>query len=361
MWVGVFRSLVLGLCIFVGSAHGSTVLFLNPGHAAEPFWSSYSQFMQVAADQLGMDLTIQYSERVPSLTVDNARAALHSARPPDYLVFVNEQSVGPQILRMAQGTRVKVFMVNNGLTPGQAQLISENQRHYAPLLGSLLTNDEQAGYLMLNQLVAAHGPLAPGQALDLLAFSGVAQTPASILREQGMRRALAEHPQVHLRQRVYGAWDRERAYQQAGQLLKRYPRTALVWSANDEMAFGAMRALQEQGRMPGKDVLFSAVNTSPQTLQARIDGRLSVLFGGHFTLGGWALVLLHDDALGVDFSRHGGRDRSVESLRNLDPATARQLLAHGVGPGHPIDFNAMSAKGKPVGYRYPFSLDAVLP
>ena len=75
-------------------------------------------------------------------------------------------------------------------------------------------------------------------------------------------------------------------------------KVSLVWSANDEMAFGAMQAYSETGGVPGKDALFSAVNSSPTALQALLDGRLSVLVGGHFTLGGWALVELHDRGSG---------------------------------------------------------------
>ncbi|NER59183.1 ethanolamine ammonia-lyase, partial [Pseudomonas sp. MAFF212428] len=48
--------------------------------------------------------------------------------------------------------------------------------------------------------------------------SGLKHTPAAQLREQGMQRALAEFPGVRLRQLVYGAWSRERAYEQAQQL-----------------------------------------------------------------------------------------------------------------------------------------------
>jgi len=199
---------------------------------------------------------------------------------------------------MAQGSGVKLLLVNNALTASQAQW--REAQTDVDEIGTLVAEDDTAGYLMLNDLLRQRGPVAPGHTLDLLAFSGAQHTPAAQLREQGLHRALAEHPEVRLRQLVYGEWSRERAFEQATQLFKRYPRTALVWSANDEMALGAMRALQNSGRTPGKDVLFSAVNSSPQILRARLDGRLSTLVAGHFTLGGWAMVLIHDDANGVD-------------------------------------------------------------
>ena len=161
---------------------------------------------------------------------------------------------------------------------------------------------------------------------------------------------------MRLRQLVYGEWNRLRAYEQATQMLKRYPQSALVWSANDEMALGAMQALQDSGRVPGKDVLFSAVNSSPQILAARLDGRLSTLVAGHFTLGGWAMVLIHDEAKGVDIGALGGRNRQQALFQLIDVAQARRLM----GPMRSVEFRALSAVGKPPSYRYPFSLQLLL-
>ncbi|MNI11161.1 ABC transporter periplasmic-binding protein YtfQ precursor [compost metagenome] len=347
--------LVLG----AGYGHGAraeSVLFLNPGEVDEAFWVSYSQFMQAAATDLGIDLRIVYSRRMPELTVAQARQALQGPNRPDYLVFANEQYIAPQVLRLAKGSGVKLFMVNASLTANQMSLLGERPDR----LGSLVPNDEEGGYLMAKELIRQHRPVAPGQVIELLAFSGLKITPSAQLREQGMLRALAEHPEVRLRQMVYGGWTRKRAYEQAKLLRHRYPNVSLVWSANDEMAFGAMQAYTEAGSVPGKDVLFSAVNTSAAALQAKVDGRLSALVGGHFTLGGWALVQLHDIDRGVDISRYGGRDRQIALLQLIDTDTARRLLAMGDSPDYGVNFRKLSAKGRPASWRYPFNLQTLM-
>ncbi|UVK96784.1 ABC transporter substrate-binding protein [Pseudomonas sp. B21-048] len=356
-----FYGVVLTLGVVLGpGAQAASVLFLNPGNSQETFWVSYSQFMQTAAKDLGMDLRIRYSERNAETTLKQAREALQGPDRPDYLVFVNELYVAPEILRLARGSGVKLFMVNNGLTPDQNRLLGAQPDKYPDWLGSLVPNNEEGGYLMLKELIRLHRPVAPGQVIDLVAFSGLKLTPASQLREKGMMRALAEHPEVRLRQVVYGGWSRQRAYEQARLLFKRYPQTSLVWSANDEMAFGAMQAYAEMGGQPGKDVLFSAVNNSPGALQALLDGLLSVLLGGHFTLGGWALVQLHDYDQGVDVSQYGGRDRQIPLLQLIDRAQAKRLLALSTTQDYGVDFQKLSAKGRPTSYRYPFSLQTLM-
>jgi len=347
--------MVVGPC-----AQAASVLFLNPGTPTEAFWASYSQFMQAAATDLGMDLRIQYSDRVSENTIRQAREALQGDHRPDYLVFVNEQYIAPEVLRLAKGSGVKLFMVNNALTADQMKLIGARPDKYPDLLGSLVPNDEEGGYLMLKELIRQHGPVAPGQTIELLAFSGLKVTPSAQYREKGLRRALAEHPEVRLRQLVYGGWTRQRAYEQARLLFKRYPQTSLVWAANDEMAFGVMQAYVEAGGVPGKGVLFGAINNSPEALQALLDRRLSVLLGGHFSLGGWALVQLHDYDEGVDISQYGGRDRQIPLLQLIDRAQARRLLAMGATQDFGVDFHKLSAKGRPASWRYPFTLQTLM-
>lgn len=351
----MFKALCQSVCLalpLAASAQPASVVFLNPGLSNETFWTSYTRFMQAAADELGMTLRVEYSERRADLALARARAILSAAQRPDYLVLVNEQYVAPEIMRLTRGTGVKLLLVNNGLTASQVRSIEAQPDKYAEPLGTLTTNDEQAGFQMLHQMVAQlprdSGPV------DLVAFAGVKTTPASQLREKGMRQALADFPQVRLRQVVYGGWNRQRAYEQAQQLLDRYPATRLVWSANDEMAFGAMQAFEEAGRKPGRDVVFSAVNSSPEALRARIDGRLGVLMGGHFALGGWAMVMLHDDAQGLALNRDGLREHSLPMLQSIDQAKARRWLKLLEQADYGVDFQRYSAQGRPPGYQYPF-------
>ncbi|TDF81866.1 ABC transporter substrate-binding protein [Pseudomonas sp. H9] len=353
----MLKALCQSLCLslpLAASAQAASVVFLNPGYSNETFWVSYSNFMQAAAKDLGMQLRIKYSERRSELALTQAREVLEGNERPDYLVLVNEQYVAPEIIRLSRGSGVKLFLVNNGLTHDQAALIADHPDKYPPLLGTLVGNDEQAGYQMLKELIALRTQTAGNRPIELLAFSGVKTTPAAQLREQGMRRALAEHPQVRLRQVVYGGWGQQRAYEQAQLLLKRYPNIDLVWSANDEMAFGAMQAFVEAGRTPGKDVLFSAVNSSAQALQARIDGQLSVLMGGHFSLGGWAMVLLHDDAMNLPIDRDGLRNHQAPVLQLIDPMRAQRWLKFLDQPDYGLDFSRFSAQGQHRDYRYPF-------
>lgn len=338
------------------AGRSASVVFLNPGYSTEPFWVGYSDFMQAAADDLGMQLQIVYGERDSKRLLVQARRVLESPQRPDYLLFVNEEYVGPQLLRLFAASPIKLFSLHSTLTPEQQQIVGGTREHYRNWIGSLVPNDEEAGYLMAKALIAKRG----GRPGVMLAFSGVRHTPSATLRENGLKRALAEHAEIKLQQLVYGEWARQRAYEQAQALLQRYPEANLVWSANDEMAFGAMRAAQELGRQPGRDLSFSALNNSEEVLQARISGRLCVLVGGHFTLGGWAMVMLHDYHAGKDFVGRGGKDRVAPLFSLLDDRLAARLAKRLQVPGYGLDFRRFSAVYRPGIEDYSFSLEPLL-
>lgn len=333
-------------------AHATSVVFLNPGFSNERFWVDYSAYMQDAAHDLGMQLRVIYGDRDPHKIIGSAREVLQGAQKPDFLVFVNEQYVGPEVLRLSADSGVKLFALHSTLTPEQQALAGGSREKYSNWIGSLVPNDEEAGYLMGQALMA----LAAEQGAELVAFSGIKQTPSATLREVGMRRALADHPHIRLRQVLYGEWKEQRAYEQAKALLPRYPAVSLIWSANDEMAFGVMRAAQEQGRV----LHYTALNNSQRVLQARIDGQVSVLAGGHFILGGCAMVMLHDYAAGLDFAERGGKDQQARLFRLLDGKQAGRLLLHVDDGGKSLDFRRFSATRNPRMRHYEFSIDALL-
>ena len=285
--------LVVMVACWLSPAGAASVVFLSPGHATDGYWAAYARFMQAAANRLDITLTVRYSNRDTRQLLELARDALQGPDRPDYLLFSNELNVAPEILRLSEQSNVKLFAVNNTLTDDQIRILGDLSQRYPRFLGSLVGNDEEGGYLTAKYLITRSPVAKSAQMSEMLAFSGTNNTPVSLKREQGMYRALAEHPEIRLRQIVLGGWRRDRAYEQARVLLKRYPNINLIWAANDLMAFGAMDAARETGREPGKDIMFSAINWSPPSLEA-MHGRLTALVGGHFMLGGLAMVLVHD-------------------------------------------------------------------
>ncbi|HEX8536538.1 MAG TPA: substrate-binding domain-containing protein, partial [Cystobacter sp.] len=141
-------------------------------------------------------------------------------------------------------------------------------------------------------------------------------------------------------------------------LLRRYPELQAVWAANDDLAMGALQALEEAGRRPGEDVLVGGIDWTPEALEAVRAGRLVTSLGGHFLEGAWALVLLSD--------HHQGRDFASERLdwsTAFLPATRANVAGYLELLARPdweaFDFRAFSKAANPRLKHYDFSLQTL--
>ncbi len=71
-----------------------------------------------------------------------------------------------------------------------------------------------------------------------------------------------------------GDFARDKGRQVMETLLQAHPDVTAVYAHNDEMAIGAIAALQAAGKTPGKDVIVVSIDGEKDALQAIIDGKL---------------------------------------------------------------------------------------
>lgn len=362
----------LGLC-WLGPAWAMSVAFINPGKPDEAYWASASAAMAQAARSLGVTLEVHYANRdhVQALTLARQLAArapasapgaprspVPSARP-DYVIFTNDYGTGPEILRILEGSGIRSFMAFSAVHGRSREETGAPRTRHRLWLGSLEPQAEEAGYLTARALIARAKAAGAARAADgklqLLAIAGDRSTPSSIARNAGMERAVAETKDVVLVQQVFGDWRRDKAAEQAAWLYRRYPAARLVWAGNDLMALGAMDAWRARGGQPGKDAWFSGINTSEEAFASLRSGALSVLAGGHFMTGAWALVMLFDHAHGVDFDTEG-LEQEQPMFVLFDARLAQRLAQRLLDPAHPLDYRRYSKALNPQRQHYDFSL-----
>ncbi len=318
--------------LLVLPAWAMSVAFINPGMSDEAYWLTAARAMEAAARSLDVRLEVLYAERQHPRTLEIARQiiARPAAERPDYVVFSNDYATGPELLRLFDAAGIPTFLAFSGISDPADRIVTGRPRErYKRWLGSLEPHAEDSGYLTARALIA-HGRRAGARAADgklhLVAIGGDRSTPSSLRRSEGMRKAVAEAPDVVLEQEVFAAWKRDKAAEQAAWLYQRYPAARLVWAGSDQMAFGAMQTWEQRGGQPGKDAWFSAVNTSREAMEAIGTGRLMALAGGHFIVGAWAVVMLYDYHRGRDFAADEGLELDQSMFTLFSPAEAERFL-----------------------------------
>lgn len=355
--------LAIALLVPYAEAADFSVVFINPGRADEPYWRSVTRFMQPAAQQLDINLEVLYAERDHLKMIELMKQIVLRPKKPDYVILVNEKLVGGEMLKLAERTGIKAIFAYSSFEGEQLIEFGVPRQKYKRWLGSITPNSFEAGRLTAEELVRQalkHHVVADDGKVHIVAIAGDKATPTGTQRLEGALEVLSKHPSVVFEQTVYGNWDRARAKEQAQGLLVRYPKLNAFWVASDLMAYGAIDAAETAGRTAGKDVLFSAINNSPEVLQARIKGRISSLAGGHFTAGAWALVMLYDYHHGKDF-KPLGLELRMPLFSLIDAELAERFLTRfGNENFSAVDFRRFSRHLHPQLRKYEFSLPAAL-
>ena len=316
------------------------VIFINPGRSDEPFWRSVTRFMQPAAQQLDIGLEVQYAERDHLKMIELVKEAVARKKKPDYLMIVNEKLAAGEMMKLAEQAGVKTLTVLNTFEGDQAKEFGHPREKYRHWIGSMIPNASDAGRLTAEEL----------------ARQARKRGVVSVQRLESALEAFQADKQVVVEQVVYGNWERIRAKEQAEALFLRYPKLKAIWAASDLMTFGAMDAAEAAGRKPGTDLLFSAINNSPQVLQARAQERIAALAGGHFTAAGFGLVMLYDYHHGKDFKSQGLELRMPLFVLLDEERAQRFLTRFGNEDFSAVDFRQFSLHLHPNQHTYRFSL-----
>nr|WP_309249487.1 ABC transporter substrate-binding protein [Paraburkholderia sp. CNPSo 3272] len=95
-----------------------------------------------------------------------------------------------------------------------------------------------------------------------------------------------------------GDFSRDKGRQVTETLIQAHPDADVLYTHSDEMAMGALAALEAAGRKPGKDVLVVSIDGSRTAVQAIADGKIGAICGCSPFFGPKAFDALADYAAG---------------------------------------------------------------
>ncbi|PKR56115.1 ABC transporter substrate-binding protein [Thalassospira marina] len=290
------------------TAHMPRVAFINPGFGSKGFWKDVSETMHAAAKQFGFEIVEFDSDRQWPLMAQNANRVFAMDPPPDYIIASNEHQQGGRIIIEANTRHIPIFMLLNDLTDEQkARLGHAGGKKLPYWIATLTPDNKKAGYDIARSLVVADEKLHPDETdrdICLLSLTGDWNTPASLDRIAGLDLALADFPVLDEKRRLVANWSYDEAYKRTAGWL---PEGCLdaVWAANDDIARGAIAAIEDTGKVAGKDVVVGGLNWSAQGLKLVKEGKMTMTHGGHFLAGAWIMVMLNDFHNGVDLQGKG--------------------------------------------------------
>ncbi|MBK7003088.1 MAG: ABC transporter substrate-binding protein [Rhodoferax sp.] len=345
------------------------VVFLNPATRSDFWWNTCTSFMQAAANDLGVELKVYYADRSAALMLQQADEALAGAVKPHFIVMQNLKKTAPQIIERAEKSNVKALLFNSGLDDEESRVYGAPREKFANWIGQILPDDAGAGYNLAKIIVnaAKEKKLSDTDGkVEMLALGGTISDSSAIERNKGLTRFLQEHKAdvvLNRGQSLPGNWESAKAASVFEAAYHDFPKTAVVWNANDNMAMGVLgKAKEKYSKSPGKDLIVGGIDWNPENLQAVRQGEITATLGGHFMEGAWVIVLLNDYAKGVDFQTEGVSLKSelgAISKANIDKFE-RALGDRSFEKIDKIDFSKFSKASNPALKAYKFNLDAIL-
>ncbi len=210
-----------------------------------PFFSAMEDGARRAARELAIRLVVVSAADEASVEQQSEIVRQVIRDQVDAIVIVPGPSVEIiPVLKEARDAGIVVVNIDERLDPVTAQKLGLRD---VPFVG---VNNENGAYLAAKHLA---GKLTgPTQAIII---QGEPASSTGRDRERGALRAFAEHPNIEIVARETAYWKIDEANAVTARLFERYPDVGAIFCANDLMALGAIRYLEETGR---KQVLVAA-------------------------------------------------------------------------------------------------------
>jgi ABC-type sugar transport system substrate-binding protein len=136
-----------------------------------------------------------------------------------------------------------------------------------------------------------------GKAVIIELEGSTGSSPAND-RKKGFDDAIAKESGMKIVASQDGDFNRDKGRQVAETLIQAHPEATVIYAHNDEMAIGAIAALEAAGKTPGKDVLIVSIDGEKDGVQAIADGKIGAICQCSPLFGPVAFKTLQDYAAG---------------------------------------------------------------
>ncbi|MHA3980183.1 ABC transporter substrate-binding protein [Halovulum sp. GXIMD14794] len=175
-----------------------------------------------------------------------------------------EKPLIPAVMK-AKAAGIPTFLVDRSVDPAVAQAGT----HYIAFLGSdFIEQGNRAAEWLIENFEGDKGVI-----VELEGTTG--SSPAND-RKKGFDDRILQDDRFEIVASQSGDFARDLGRQVMETLLQAHPDVNVVYAHNDEMAIGAIQALELAGRKPGEDVTIVSIDGTRDALQAIIDGKMGV-------------------------------------------------------------------------------------
>jgi simple sugar transport system substrate-binding protein len=260
LWSG---ALALGALV-MPTLHAAAGRKLKVGFAqtgAESAWrTANSASMKAEAEKRGIDLKFSDAQGKQENQIKAVRSFITQGVDAIVLAPIVETGWDP-VLREAKRAKIPVILTDRTIRTADESL-------YVTFIGS----DFYAEGKMAADWLAKHVN-GKGNIVELQGTPGAA--PANE-RRKAFADGIKPYPGLRIIDAQSGNFERTLGKQVMEAFLKKHgPAINIVYAHNDDMALGAVQAIQEAGLKPGKDIVLVSIDAIGEAVKAVAEGRIN--------------------------------------------------------------------------------------
>ncbi len=257
-----FKTLAVGLAVLltctVSYAKPLTVGFAQIG--AESSWRvAETESVKTTAKDRGINLKFSDGQGKQANQIKALRAFV--AQKVDAIILAPVVETGWEpVLKAAKRAHIPVFLADRSIKVDDDSL-------YVTLV---------AGDFVLEAINAAKWLIEKtGGKANIIELQGTPGSSAAIDRKKGFAETIANEPGMKIIASQSGDFRRSKGKEVMEALLKVYDNVDAVFAHNDDMAIGAIQAIEEAGLKPSQDIIIVSIDGVKGAFEAMVAGKLN--------------------------------------------------------------------------------------
>ncbi|WP_439617176.1 ABC transporter substrate-binding protein [Shinella sp.] len=229
-----------------------------------PWRIAQTNSMKAEAEKLGFQLVYTDAAGSAAKQVADVNSMIAQGVDVIFLAPREEKPLIPAVMA-AKKAGIPVILLDRSVDPSLAKAGED----YLTFIGSNFVEEGKrvAEWLVKN----ANGKT------KIIELEGTTGSSPANDRKKGFDEAIRAAGGFEIVASQTGDFARDKGRQVAESLLQAHPDADIIYAHNDEMAMGAIAALEAAGKVPGKDVLVLSIDGGKEAVQAVVDGKIAAV------------------------------------------------------------------------------------
>ena len=265
---------------------------------AESEWRTANTVsIKEAAKEAGINLKFSDAQQKQENQIKAIRSFI--AQKVDVIAFAPVVTTGwDTVLLEAKRAKIPVILTDRSIETKDPSL-------YVTMIGSDFTEEGRKAAKWLLENYKGQGDV------NIVELQGTVGSAPAIERKKGFEEVIKSEPRFKITRSQTGDFTRAKGKEVMEAFLKTDKNIQVLFAHNDDMAIGAIQAIEAAGIKPGKDIIIVSIDAVKGAFEAMMAGKLNVSVECNPLLGPQLMNIVKDVKAGKQLPKRINTEESI--------------------------------------------------